>query len=96
MRIFALKYKKLVSTLYVLNIITQAILTLLSPPAFFFLIAWLLVTKISAPSWIYVVAIAGGVIVGLVSMVKFTLTASIALENLEKQNDKSGNSNEQK
>ena len=96
MRIFALKYKKLVSTLYVLNIITQAILTLLSPPAIFYLFAWLLVTKASAPSWIYVVAIAGGVIVGLVSMVKFTLTASIALENLEKQNDKSGNSNEQK
>lgn len=91
-----MKYKKFVSALYVMNIITQAILTLLSPPAFFFFLSWLLVTRVGVPSWIYAVAISLGVIVGLVSMVKFTLMASTALEHLEKQNDKSGSNNEKK
>ena len=94
--IYALKYKRFVSALYVLNIIAQAIFTLLTPPLLFFFFAWLLVERAGTPDWTYAVAIIIGVLLGLVSMVKFTLSASLALERLEKQNDKSGNKNEKK
>ena len=92
-------HKKLFSVLYAINIISQAIFTLLVPAALGFGISWLLVAKAGAPEWIYAVFISIGIIAGLISMVKFAITASESLERLEKQrknNNKTGNSTNEK
>ena len=78
-------YKNLFGGLYVLNIVFQCILTLLSPPALMFFLSWLLTSKLSAPTWLYAPMIVVGVIVGLISMVRFAIAASEGLERLEKQ-----------
>lgn len=79
-------YQNLITPLYVINIVFQALITLLSPVAILFFFAWLLVTKLAVGSWIYVVFIMIGVFSGLYSMVVFIINASRALEAIEKQN----------
>ena len=84
-------YKKFVGALYVMNIIAQSIVTLLTPAALMFFFAWLLVEKCSLPRWIYAVFITVGVIAGLISMVKFAISASEGLERLERAGRKKEN-----
>ena len=79
-------YKKLVSALYMMNIVAQSIVTLLIPAGLMFLLSWLLVSKCSAPTWLYAVLIPIGVISGFVSMIKFVIRAGESVERLEKQN----------
>ena len=79
---------KTFGALYVINIVSQAIFTLLVPTAVFFFAAWLLISKLSAPSWIYAVFIPLGVIIGFYGMVKFSISASENLERLERQKRK--------
>ena len=81
-------YNKLITPVYVINIIFQSILSLLSPIALMFFVAWLLVTKLSVGTWAYVVFIMIGVFSGLYSMVVFILNACRALEAIEKQGSK--------
>lgn len=81
-------YKKLVSALYMLNIIIQSIVTLLIPAGLMFLLSWLFVSKCSAPAWLYAVLIPIGVIAGFISMVKFVISAAEGVERLEKQSKK--------
>ena len=83
--------KGFISALYVLNIISQAIFTLLTPVGILFFAAWLLVSKLSLPSWIYAVFIPIGVIFGMVVMVRFVLSASENLERLEKERNQKKN-----
>ena len=78
-------YKKIVNSLYLINIIFQAFFSLLFPVGCALLLAWYMVEKKDVPSWIYVVLITSGVFIGLFSMVKFILSAMNALENLEKE-----------
>jgi len=78
-------YKKLVGALYLFNIIAQSIVTLLIPGGIMFLISWLLVTRLSAPTWIYAVLIPIGIISGFISMVRFVIRAAEGVERLEKQ-----------
>ena len=78
-------YKKIVNSLYLLNIIFQAFFSLLFPIGRALLLSWYMVEKKNMPSWIYVILIVSGVFVGLFSMVKFILGAMRALENLEKE-----------
>ena len=78
-------YGKLVSVMYALNIIFDAFLTMLIPPGLCFGIAWLLVSFVGAPTWIYAPFLIVGVILGLISMVKFILTAMAGYERLEQQ-----------
>lgn len=78
-------YRKIVSATYVLNIVFQAFFTLVCPAGLCFLISWLLVRFASAPKWIYAPALIIGVMVGLISMVKFIISAMGALEKLEEQ-----------
>ncbi len=96
-------YKGLVGALYVLNIVFQAFLTLLTPIGLGVLISWLLVTYAGVGGWIYALLVILGVLSGLVSMVKFVLAASKGYERLEKEqnerkkskrnaNNKNGNS----
>ena len=77
-------HKKLFNALYILNIVSQALFTLIIPAALLYGIAWLLVTRLSLPEWIYAVALVVGFILGFVSMIKFVLTSMAGLERLEK------------
>ena len=81
-------YKKLVSALYLLNIVAQSIVTLLIPAALMFLLSWLLTSKLSAPMWLYAVLIPIGVISGFISMIRFVIRAAEGVERLEKQKKK--------
>ena len=84
-------YQKIITPLYIINIVFQAIVTLLSPIAIMFFLAWLLVTKLSVGTWIYVALIMLGVFSGLYSMVVFVLNAMRSLDAIEKQHsDKKG------
>ena len=81
-------YKKIVSALYSLNILIQAIYSLAVPIGVGALASFLLTKYASFPDWIWAVLLILGVFVGLYSMVKFVLTASENLERLEKQQSK--------
>ena len=92
-------YKKLVSALYVLNIVFQAFYTLALPIGIGALISFLLTKYTSIGGWIWAVLIILGVMTGLVSMVRFILSSMAALERLEnqrddKKTDKTGKNNE--
>jgi uncharacterized membrane protein YcjF (UPF0283 family) len=77
-----------VSFIYILNIIAQALFSLLFSVAVFFGIGYLAVNSWGAPSWVYVPLILVGVGVGFVSMVKFILSAMAGLDRLEAQRRK--------
>lgn len=81
-------YKKLVSALYMINIIAQGIVTLLIPAGLMFLLSWLLVSRCSAPTWLYAVLVPIGIISGFISMIKFVIRAAEGVERLEKQRKK--------
>ena len=93
-------YKKFVSVLYLINIVSQAIFTLLFPIGIGALLSYLLTTHLGTQPWIWAILITLGVISGFYSMVKFIITATASLEKLEKEqnkekkNDKMGNNNE--
>ena len=74
------------SAIYVVNIVFQSIFTLLWQMAIGFGAGWLLVRFAGAPGWVYVVTILAGLATGLVSMVRFILSAMTALDKIEKHN----------
>lgn len=78
-------YKGIVNALYLLNIIFQSFLNLLTPIGLGLLFSYLLTTYAGAPSWIWAVFTVFGVFVGLFSMIKFILSAMAALDRLEKE-----------
>ena len=78
-------YKKFITPVYIINMVLQALFSLIAPIGLMLGIAYLLVTYAECPSWIYVIFIMLGVFSGLYSMVSFILGASRALEALEKQ-----------
>ena len=73
------------STIYVLNIVFQSIFTLLWNIGTAVLIGWVFVRFVGAPDWVHVPLILLGVGTGLVSMVRFILSAMRSLERLEEQ-----------
>lgn len=81
-------YQRFTGALYVINIIMQAALTLLTPAGVMFLISWLLVNKCGAPTWIYAITITVGVLAGFISMIRFVISASEGLERLEREREK--------
>lgn len=86
-------YKKLVSSLYVINIISQAIFTMLIPIGLGVLICYLLTTYAATKPWIWAVVIPIAAISGIASMVKFILTAMSSLQRLENQHNSQENTN---
>lgn len=78
-------YKKAISALHVVNIVSQSIFTLLWQIALGVGIGYVAVTYWSAPRWIYIPLILAGVFTGLVSMVRFLLAAMKGLDRLEAQ-----------
>ena len=79
-------YKKFISPLYVINIVFQSIISLLSPIAVMLFFAYLLTKYLSVGPWIYVVLIMLGVFSGLYSMVVFIIRSMRALDAIEQQN----------
>ena len=77
-----------ISFIYVLNIVAQALFSLVFSVAVFFGIGDLAVTYLGAPSWVYIPLILVGVGVGFVSMVRFILSAMAGLDRLEAQRRK--------
>lgn len=82
-------YSKLVGIMYAMNVLVSAFFTLLTPVGILFLIAWLLNTKAGVGNYIYAVLLIVGVLVGLVSMIRFLIKASETLERIEKEHGKS-------
>jgi len=80
--------KNFIGALYVVNIVIQSILCLVSPAALAFFIGWLFVSKAGAPEWLYVPLTVIGVIIGFISMIRFTISASEGLERLEKERER--------
>lgn len=70
---------------YVINIVFQAIFTLLWQIGLALLIGYLAVDLLSAPKWIYAPLIAVGAITGFYSMIKFILSAMRSIERIEKE-----------
>ena len=89
-------HKKLFSALYVMNIVLQAFFDLVLPMALLWGLSYLLTTYASAPGWIYAPLIIIGALAGLVSMVKFILSAMAALERLENQNCQKESKNDER
>ena len=79
---------KAYSSFYTINIVFQAIFTLIWQIAAAVGIGWIVVNKLGAPSWAYVPIILGGVLTGLVTMVRFILAAMRSLDRLEEQKRK--------
>lgn len=65
----------------------QSLFSLAAPIALMVLAAWLLCRYMTVGSWVYVPAILLGVATGLASMIRFLLTASAAIRNLEKEGE---------
>ena len=90
---------KFFSVMYGINIVAQAVFSLLTPAAVMFGIGWLFVNKVGAPTWLYAILIPIGILAGLISMVKFVIAAATNLERLEKQgisNEKTGQTKDEK
>ena len=79
-----LMYKKLYNALYIMNIVLQGFWCLLFPVGIGFGLCWLLVEHAGLPGWTYAVGITLGVFVGLISMCRFLISATEAMERLEK------------
>ncbi|MBR2343594.1 MAG: hypothetical protein IKA64_05005 [Clostridia bacterium] len=78
-------YKKWLGALYSLNIIFQSFFSLVFPAGLALGIAYLSVTHLGAPRWLYAPLITVGVGAGLVSMVRFIITSMNALSRLESE-----------
>ena len=76
-------YRKFINAMYAFNIILQAFFSLVAPAALGFLIAWLLVSRLSAPRFLYAIFIIVGLILGFISMIRFVITAMSGIERLE-------------
>ena len=87
-------HNKLFSFLYAINIVSQAIFSLLVPVGLMILAAWLMVDRVGAPKFVYAIAIVLGFLIGLYSMVRFVMTATANLERQENQDNKDNNNDE--
>ena len=81
-------FRHTVSFLYVLNIIFQALFSMLFSIGVSLLLGWVGTTYWSFPEWVFVPLIIFGVIVGIISMIKFILAATRGLDNLERQHQR--------
>lgn len=71
--------------MYALNIVIQAFWTLLMPIGFGVFLGWLFTEKLHFGNFMFVIFILLGVAVGMISMVKFLLSALAGLERLENE-----------
>lgn len=81
-------YKKAFSAMQLVNIVIQGFISLLFPIGLGILFSWLSVEKWGAPSWLWVVLTVSGALIGIVSMIRFILSACHAYERLEEERRK--------
>ena len=78
---------KAYGTVYVINVVFQAIFSLIFQIGLCVLLAYLAVSKLSFPEWVYIPFVLFGTATGLITMIRFILTSMASLERLEKQNE---------
>ncbi len=88
--------RKMYNAFYVVNIVFQSIFNLLFYIGVSLLVAWIVTEKLGLPNWIYVLFILVGTISGIISMMKFIITAMSSLESIEKSQKSKRKDNEQK
>lgn len=88
--------RKMYNAFYVVNIVFQSIFNLLFYIGISLLAAWIVTAKFGLPNWIYVPFILIGTISGIISMMKFIMTAMSSLESIEKSQRSKRKNNEQK
>lgn len=81
--------RRFMNTMYAMNIILQAFWSLLFPIGGGVLLGWLLTEKCGMGSYVFVILILLGVFTGLVSMVRFLISALAGLERLEREQQNS-------
>ena len=77
--------RNFMNAMYAMNIILQAFWSLLFPIGGGVLLGWLLVEKCGMASYLFVILILLGVFVGMISMIRFLISALAGLERLEKE-----------
>ena len=77
--------KRFMNTMYAMNIILQAFWSVLFPVGLGVFFGWLLTEKAGLGNYVFVILILLGVFVGLISMVRFLISALAGLERLEKE-----------
>ena len=77
--------RETVSVLYVINIVLQAFFNILWQIGIMLLLSYLSIRFLGWPEWVYAPFTVFGALTGIYSMVKFILSASRGLENLERQ-----------
>lgn len=80
-------YRKTVNALYLINIISQALFTLLTLPALAALLTFLLVKFAGAPQFLYAILIPIAFIGGIFAMIKFIISAGEGFERLQKERE---------
>ncbi|MBE6665477.1 MAG: AtpZ/AtpI family protein [Ruminococcaceae bacterium] len=81
--------KRFMNTMYALNVFLQAFWSLLFPIGAGIFFGWLLTERGGMGNYVFVILIVLGVAAGLVSMIRFLISALSGLERLEKeQNNK--------
>lgn len=81
-------HKKIFNAVQTLNILFQALYSLALPIGIAALVSYLLTSNGLAPSWIWAILIVLGTLIGLVSMIRFIISATDNLERLERENEK--------
>jgi len=81
-------YKKFISAFQMLNILFQALYCLVLPIGIGALFSFLVTKFLNAPKWIWAILLTLGVFSGLYSMIKYILSATRALENLDRGRDR--------
>lgn len=77
--------KNFMNAMYALNMILQSFWCLLFPAGVGALLAYLLSAKAGVGNWIYIVLILVGFGIGLISMIRFLISALAGLERLEEE-----------
>ena len=77
--------RNFMNAMYAMNIILQAFWSLLFPIGGGVLLGWLLVEKVGIANYVFVILILLGVFTGMISMIRFLISALAGLERLEKE-----------
>ena len=77
--------RSFMNAMYAMNIILQAFWSLLFPIGGGVLLGWFLTEKCGMGSYLFVILILLGVFVGMISMIRFLISALTGLERLEKE-----------
>ena len=84
-------YRKFITPVYILNMVTQSLFSLVTPIGLMLALSYLLNIRCGVGGWIYAILVTLGAIVGIYSTISFILKTSAAIEALERQHKESKN-----